>query len=265
MGFLKRVFGGGGGTHQYNLKATFFTRLRDDAVVQVVGEAYRQTSVLTARAPGPGDLPPGLPPPPAGKYKAMLIPQPTNQFDRNAIAVFLWSGGNWAVTGYLSRTDAIEYQPVFVQIASKSGSSSPAIACDAALIAERGGTGVVLHLGSPGECAAEMVTDDLTATPGHAWAGKVVTFTGELGTAIHGVPLDRHAQFLLARWGGCEILPRVTKKTQVLVVATDGDPSGNLLKARGYGIPIVPEPAFLEAIGIPAATISRAAGRWARG
>lgn len=45
-----------------------FTRIRDDAALDVVGEAYRQENVLAARPPGQGDLPPGLPTPPAGYY-----------------------------------------------------------------------------------------------------------------------------------------------------------------------------------------------------
>lgn len=265
MGFLRRALGGGG-TRQLSLNATYFKRLRDDAVVHVVGEAYRQHNVSMARPPGPQDLPPGLPPPPAGFYKAMLIPEPSNQYDRNAIAAHLWSGGTWTMVGYLARPDAAAYQPVFSYLSRTADpSATPTIACDAALISEYGGTGVVLHLGTPAECVAELVTDDRTPIQAHPWVGKVVSFTGALSTTVFGVPLDRPAQIMLARWAGCEVSPRVTKKTNTLVIAGEAEPSAGLVKAREYGIPTCREVEFLQIIGIPMDAIGRSAGRWARG
>ena len=86
MSFLRRLFGLEP-TRQMQVTATFFKKTRDDAAVEVVGEAYRHQDVLAARPPGPTVLPPGLPAPPPGYYKAMLIPEPTNAYDRNAIAV----------------------------------------------------------------------------------------------------------------------------------------------------------------------------------
>jgi hypothetical protein len=112
MSFLKRLFGGGA-TRQLDVDATFFPRTRDDAAVEVVGEAYRQQDVIAARPPGPEDLPPGLPAPSPGYYKAMLVPEPTNEYDRNAISVLVWAGQTWSMCGYLSRFDAERYQPLF--------------------------------------------------------------------------------------------------------------------------------------------------------
>jgi len=264
MGFLRRLFGGAN-TRGLNLNVTYFKRVRDDAAVQVVGEAYRQSSVASARPPGPNDLPPGLPAPPAGYFKAMLIPEPTNQYDPNAIAVYLWAGGAWSQAGYLSRQDASAYQPLFRYLAPPAGGSPPGVSCDAAPVPERGGIGVVLHLGTPGECIAELVTDDRTPTEGHPWVGKVITFTGHSQTTIHGIPIEREAQVMLARWAGCAVLPRVTKKVDALIAADPDEITGNHQRASDYGIPVVSEAAFLSAIGIPSDMIGRVSGRWARG
>ena len=246
------------------LDITFFARTPDDASVDVVGEAYRQELVRRAMPPGPQDLPPGLPPPPQGYYKAVVAPEPANQYDPNAIRVALWAGKAWAHCGYLSRENAMDYQPLFRHLASTSGGTIPAIACDAALVSERGATGVVLHLGSPGECIAELVTDGVTSKA-HDWVGRFLAFTGERATTILGVALDRRGQVMLARWAGCEVLPRLTKKADVLVVADPSYSTSNLQKAREYGTPIVPEPEFLGAIGVPPELVARASTRWARG
>jgi hypothetical protein len=264
MGFLRRLVGGTS-TRGLNVNVNYFRRVRDAAVVQVVGEAYRQSSVARARQPGPNDLPPGLPAPPAGYFKAMLIAEPSNQYDSNAIAVYLWAGGAWSQAGYLSRQDASAYQPLFRHLARSAGVSPPGIACDAASVSERGGIGMVLHLGTPGECIAELVTDDRSPTEGHPWVGKVIAFTGQSETTIHAVPIEREAQVMLARWAGCAVLPRVTKKVDALIDADPDELTGNHQKAIAYGIPVVSEAAFLSAIGIPSDTIGRVAGRWARG
>lgn len=96
VSLLRRLFGGGGSSSRQNFETvtTFFTDTRDDAVVQVVGEFYRQRNLAEARPPSPDDLPPGLPAPPSGRYKAMLLREPTNQYDSNAVMVLLWAGGS---------------------------------------------------------------------------------------------------------------------------------------------------------------------------
>jgi hypothetical protein len=263
MGFLRRLFGTSGPVEQgMTLNVNYFTRVRDDAAVEVVGEAYRQNLIALARSPEPGDLPPGLPPPPRGFYKAGLVPEPSNAHDPNAIRVLLWATRTWALAGYLSRTDAAAYQPVFRWLADHAGGTTPAIACDAAITSERGGAGVVLHLGTPGECIVELTTDDLSPRP-HPWTGKSIVFTGESVTSIHGASLDRQAQVMVARWAGCEVLPRLTKKTDLLVVADSYNPTANLQKAKEYGVTMVDEQTFLASVGVPEEAISRASTRWA--
>jgi hypothetical protein len=262
MSFLRRLLGGKQ-TAQVELNVNYFKRIRDDATLDVVGEAYRQAGVLAARPPSGNDLPPGLPAPPVGYYKALLVPEPTNQYDRNAIKVALWAGGSWSMAGYLSRFDAVRYQPLFSHLATSASGAQPAIACDAALTSERGGTGVVLHLGTPGECAAELATDDMTPAA-HRWVGKYVVFTGQGGSTIFGVPLDREGQIMLARWAGCEVLPRLTKRTDALIVSDDEQTTGNRQKATEYKIEAIPELSFLADIGIDGASLGGVTGRWAR-
>jgi hypothetical protein len=132
--------------------------------------------------------------------------------------------------GYLSRVNALDYRPLFDHLAARASESEqgePAIACDAARVREGRGLGLVLHLGSPGECVADLVTENRTPTPDHRWVGKTVAVTGQLATTIWGTPLDRFAQQMLVRWAGCDLLPRLTKKTAVLVVADPAEVTGN--------------------------------------
>ena len=262
MSFLRRLLGGEQPVH-VELNVNYFKRIRDDATLDVVGEAYRQAGVLAARPPTGDDLPPGLPAPAPDYYKALLVPQPTNQYDRNAIRVALWAGGSWSLAGYLSRFDAVRYEPLFTHLATSASGTQPAIACDAALTSERGGTGVVLHLGTPGECAAELATDDV-ARAAHRWVGKYIVFTGQGGSTIFGVPLDREGQIMLAGWAGCEVLPRLTKKTDALIVSDSEQTTANRQKAAEYKIEAIEETSFLAEIGIDSTSLGRVTGRWAR-
>jgi hypothetical protein len=265
MSFLKRLLGNQPPTVGRAYNVNYFTRIRDDASLHVVGEAYRQDLVALARAPQDGDLPEGLPPPPPGLFKAMLAQQPENPYDRNAIMVALWAGHSWAMSGYLSRDDAAAYQPVFRHLATVADSAAPpAIACDAALVSERGGTGVVVHLGTPGECAAELATEEREPAE-HEWIGMPISITGTGVTTVLGVPLDRPGQVMLARWGRCDPLPRLSKAAKVLVVADPGEVTSNLRRASEYGIPTIPEPDFLVTVGIDSAAVGRGTTRWAQG
>lgn len=50
MSFLRRLVGGGD-AQKINVNVTFFQRVRDDATLDLVGEAYRQEQVRAARPP----------------------------------------------------------------------------------------------------------------------------------------------------------------------------------------------------------------------
>jgi hypothetical protein len=81
---------------------------------------------------------------------------------------------------------------------------------------------------------------------------------------VSGVALDRAAMLMLARWAGCDVLPRVTKKAQALVTGDPKEITGNTQKAKEYGIPIVPDTDFLVGIGLPPEAVTRDQQRWAR-
>jgi hypothetical protein len=59
-------------------------------------------------------------------------------------------------------------------------------------------------------------------------------------------------------------LPRLTKKTDLLVVSDGEQVTGNRMKAAEYGIEAVDEVTFLGAIGVSTDAMSRVTGRWAR-
>jgi NAD-dependent DNA ligase len=245
---------------------TQFTELRADAVVQVAGESHYQDAVEKTRRADPGGFGAGMTPPEPGSHKAVLVPEPTNKYDANAVAVCLFlNAGQMTRVGYLSRENAAAYRPVFDHL------HGGAIGCDAAFVAEgdwdqgRSVTGVVLHLGTPGELMAELWSDAQPLRSDHQWVGKLVTFTGSGETNLSGVPLDRYAQQLLARRAGCEVLPRVTKKSQVVVASDLHEMTTNLLKAKEYGLPVVTEVEFWQSVGVAPAALTRAAGQWTQG
>jgi hypothetical protein len=70
---------------------------------------------------------------------AVLVSEPENRFDPNAVMVFVDGGGK---VGYLSRDDALDYQPA-VQTAADAGF---AISCPAH-VAGRGREGETTNLG----------------------------------------------------------------------------------------------------------------------
>ena len=77
---------------------------------------------------------------------------------------------------------------------------------------------------------------------------------GENRCQINGLPLDRPTSAILARKAGMTVVPRVTKKVQVLVNCDPGYPSGNAVKAQEYGISIVTEQEFGERLGLTVST-----------
>ena len=88
------------------------------------------------------------------------------------------------------------------------------------------------------------------ATPAEQWTGKGVCFTGECSCHIRGQLISREMAEELALKNGLIVMPSVTKKLDVLVVADPNTQSGKANKARQYGIRIVHEPAFWRSLGI---------------
>jgi hypothetical protein len=79
-------------------------------------------------------------------FRAALIPEPGNEYDLNAIAVYADAVG---MVGYLSRDDAIDYQPVFAALKEQGCTVG---ACPAYLVGGEPGKpsyGAVLCLSGP--------------------------------------------------------------------------------------------------------------------
>ncbi len=84
-------------------------------------------------------------------FRAVLVPEPDNLYDANAVAVYAEGGEQ---VGYLSREDAIEYHAVFESVVKRGFSGG---ACPAMLTG--GGDkyyGVVLALSSPGHVMGDL-------------------------------------------------------------------------------------------------------------
>jgi len=124
--------------------------------VDVVGESYNQTT-LTIAARGKS---------PDGAYKpdhlALLMPEPFNPYDPNAVRVFLSMGQ----VGHLSRADAVAYRPSIDFLASRG----EVLAARAALTGgwdrgsnDSGSFGVRLYMGSPAQVLAELTDDSPSA------------------------------------------------------------------------------------------------------
>jgi hypothetical protein len=124
-----------------------------------VGESYYKPALERAAAmamPGTPPLPvtvsvakrePDLP-----WFQAVLVREPDNHYDSNAIAVYSPAGK----IGHLSREDAEEYQDVLIAV---EDGGAHAGACSAFLRrADNGNWGVVLALSSPSVCLREMET-----------------------------------------------------------------------------------------------------------
>ncbi len=86
-------------------------------------------------------------------FRAVLRPAPANEHDANAIAVDAEAGGQ---VGYLSRANALAYQPVFARLAACGITLAT---CPAYLIGEdkpEQSLGVMLCLSPPGEILEQL-------------------------------------------------------------------------------------------------------------
>jgi hypothetical protein len=135
-------------------------------LVEVVGESYRQDALRRVAAIATDGVPfldelSGRPRKIAeeedrGWFRAVLVCDPSNEHDRNAIAVHADGVGH---IGYLSRDDAVDYQPVFAALAGRGYSVA---SCPAFLIGGEPGKptyGALLCLSSP-----DRVIQDLRET-----------------------------------------------------------------------------------------------------
>ena len=101
-----------------------------------------------------------------------------------------------------------------------------------------------------GSCETTALSD-ASPTLVEEWTGKAVCFTGECGCSMRGQLITREMAEQLAVNKGLRVLPSVTKKLDLLVVADPNTQSGKAKKARQYGIRIVHEPVFWRSRGVP--------------
>ena len=80
--------------------------------------------------------------------------------------------------------------------------------------------------------------------------GLCVCFTGELQCRLAGQTISREMAEELATKAGLKVVDSVTKSCDLLVLADPHSQSGKATKARKYGIRIMHEPVFWNAIGI---------------
>lgn len=84
-----------------------------------------------------------------------------------------------------------------------------------------------------------------------SFTGKRVCFTGELRCTLAREPITRDRAEELARESGMVVLPNVTRRLDMLVVADPRTQSTKAKKAREYGIEIVAETVFWQMIAAP--------------
>ena len=79
-----------------------------------------------------------------------------------------------------------------------------------------------------------IAVSDSGAPPAEDWTGKTVCFTGECGCSIQGQIISREMAEQIAREKELRVLPSVTKKLDILVVADPNTQSSKAKKARQY-------------------------------
>jgi len=81
--------------------------------------------------------------------------------------------------------------------------------------------------------------------------GKTVCFTGKMLSQFKGERVTRELAEKLAAEAGLAVQATVTKRLDLLVVADPDTQSGKAKKARQYGVRIMAEAAFWNALGLP--------------
>jgi hypothetical protein len=171
---------------------------------------------------------------------AVLVPEPHNPHDRNAVRVDLMRSDGYAVTaGYLAREDAARYQPALLTLAQQGEIGT----CPTRIMG--GGQrfyGVHLHLGAP-ERVLLVNNHAAAATPTAEVlpAEHLVTVTGEeehqdvLSRFVN--PQVRQQTSVLAELRNGEITKGKHVGEQTLEVLVDGNRVGQLTYAMGqrYG------------------------------
>lgn len=160
MGILKRALGHRRRTgREGSLRLEAF-ELPATGLVRVVGESHHQDA-LRALAPATSTAEPFLDvldeyaaevareETDRRWFRAILVPEPDNEYDENAVAIWADGGG---MLGYLSAEDAEEYAPVFSSLERRGHVAATVPAMLVGGSREKPSFGVVLALGSPWVC-----------------------------------------------------------------------------------------------------------------
>lgn len=143
MGFLARLRG------EQNVLAMRLTALElaGGAHVSVVGESFYQEAIAKTAANSPADEKE----PNRRAFRAVLVREPGNEYDPNAIGVY----SSFGQLGHLSRKIALEYGPIFEEIARQGAEAGCCVGLIGRSSADRP-YGVVLRLSIPRVCLEEL-------------------------------------------------------------------------------------------------------------
>ncbi len=122
--------------------------LAGGAYVAVVGESHYQDAILKTAAVSPADDEE----PDRCAFQAVLVREPGNAYDSNAVGVY----SSFGQLGHLSREAAIKYGPVFEEIARQGANAGVCVG----LIGRKDPAhpyGVVLRLSIPRICIDELL------------------------------------------------------------------------------------------------------------
>jgi len=200
-------------------------RLSTAGRVAVVGEAHYQDAIAeVARHASTHTLDDAVP------ATAVLVPEPANRIDHQAVRVDLLRGDGSAITaGYLRGDQASDYQPLLLQLADRGEVGS----CPARIMG--GGQryyGVHLHLGAP---RLLLLDHEALGTAPTLPAEQQVTVTDQEAHqhVLHRVVNGRTPVHVIAELRDCRIDKGSHIGEHTLEVLLEGERIGQLTYAMG--------------------------------
>ncbi|CAN5549538.1 hypothetical protein BH24ACT15_BH24ACT15_38510 [soil metagenome] len=209
-------------------KGADMVRLAGDGRVSVVGESHYQPALKAAahgRTVAEGDLDNAIP------VNAVLVPEPKNKYDRNAVRVDV----EGRTAGYLSRETAVLYQPVLLQLQAESKLGW----CPGRIMGGgRRSYGLYLHMSPPERLVCVNLPRDLKILD----ADRNVTVTGEEKhqDTLESIAAGRDTVAVFASFAPCKIAKGKYAGAEGVEVRIDDERVGELTKAMSdrYG-PVV--------------------------
>ncbi|MEU0882650.1 hypothetical protein ABZ345_28930 [Lentzea sp. NPDC005914] len=200
-------------------------RLSTAGRVAIVGESHYQDAIAeVARHATARTIEEAIP------ATAVLVPEPVNRHDHQAVRVDLLRGDGSAITaGYLRGDQAAGYQPLLVQLAERGEVGS----CPARIVG--GGQryyGVHLHLGAP---RLLLLDHEALGTAPTMPAEHQVNVTGEEAHqhVLHRVVNGRTPVHVIAELRDCRIAKGTHVGEHTLEVLLEGERVGQLSYAMG--------------------------------